>query len=217
MWEVKNYKEIMEEHLSTFKILKKYHQHNRLIMLYGNHDIFKRDSKVLKKYFYKHNNNNLLNNLKVEEALILNYQGKDICLIHGHQVDFLNGIIWPVAHLLVRHIWRHLENYGIKSPTNSAKNYKVAKRVEKKLKKWTIKNKKILISGHTHRPIFPKVGQGLYFNDGSCIHPNGITCLEIENGNITLVKWKLKLENYKFISIGREVITPKQPIINYYL
>jgi len=73
-----------------------------------------------------------------------------------------------------------------------------------------------LIAGHTHRPIFPKVGQSLYFNDGSCIHPNGITCLEIVNGTITLVKWEFKLNNDELISVKRKVLEGKEPIINFY-
>ena len=51
-----------------------------------------------------------------------------------------------------------------------------------------------MIAGHTHRPVYPNVGENLYFNDGTCIHPDGITCIEIENGKITLVKWALELK-----------------------
>lgn len=222
MWEVKNYKDIIQEHLETFKILKKFNNSKRLIMIYGNHDICKKSEKFLKEYFYKYYDNNtkkeekLLNNLKVYESLILEYKNCEIFMIHGHQVDLLNSIFWRLSRFLVRYIWRYLEQVGIKDPTSAAKNYRVSKKTEKKLKKWSMKNNKILISGHTHRPIFPKTGQSLYFNDGSCIHPNGITCLEIEKGNITLVKWIFKLKKNKLISVGRKVIAGKESIINFY-
>ncbi len=222
MWEVKNYNEIIEQHLDTFKLLAKFNNSNRLIMIYGNHDICKRSDKVLKKYFYKYYNKStkkqekLLDNLVVYESLVLNYKDHEIFLIHGHQVDLLNGTFWRLSRFLVRHVWKYLEYFGTNDPTNAAKNYKVAKNVEKKLKKWSLENNKILIAGHTHRPLFPMVGDGLYFNDGSCIHPNGITCLEIENGRITLVKWVFKLKDSKLISVGREVIEGNESISKFF-
>lgn len=100
MWEVKKYDEIINEHLDTFKILRKFHQNNRLIMIYGNHDIEKKYPNVLKKYFYTYydkitqEEKELLLNLKVYESLIVEYKGKEIFLVHGHQVDFLNSTLW---------------------------------------------------------------------------------------------------------------------------
>lgn len=214
MWEVKNYHDIINTHKSTFKYLKRFHDHNRLIMIYGNHDLSKKSPRVLKKYFYSHYNpitkqtEPLLDNLSVLEALILNYNNHNIFLLHGHQVDFLNSNLWRLSRFLVRHLWRFLEEIGLKDPTSSAKNYQVTKTVEKKLQGWSRKNNKILIAGHTHRPIFPKSGESLYFNDGSCIHPNGITCLEIEDGHITLVKWDT--------TQTREQLDTKEPLLSYY-
>lgn len=222
MWEVKNYKDIVEENLDIFKQLKKFHDSERLIMIYGNHDITKKFNHVLEKYFYKYYNKiteqeeSLLDGLEVDEALVLNYNDYDIFLIHGHQVDFLNSTLWRFSRFLVRYFWRILEHIGIKDFTSAAKNHQVAKKTEKKLKKWSIKRNKIIVAGHTHRPIFPKKGQSLYFNDGSCIHPNGITCIEIEKGNITLVKWEFKINKDKLISVERKVLDGNEPIINFF-
>ena len=47
MWEVKNYKDIIDEHLKIFELLKKFHDSNRFIMIYGNHDICKKSSNIL--------------------------------------------------------------------------------------------------------------------------------------------------------------------------
>ena len=30
-----------------------------------------------------------------------------------------------------------------------------------------------------------------FFNDGSCVHPRSITGIEIENGEISLIKWEI--------------------------
>lgn len=222
MWEVKNYKEIVDEHLDTFKLLSKFNNSNRLIMVYGNHDMCKKSKKVLKKYFYEYYNSvtktyeQLLDNLVVYEALVLNYKNHDILMIHGHQIDLLNSTFWKLSRFLVRNVWKNLESMGIKDPTSAAKNYKVAKKTEKKLENWSIKNNKIVIAGHTHRPVYPKTGESLYFNDGSCIHPNGITCIEIEKGTITLVKWFFDLKDNNNLSVGREVIEGEEKIMKFF-
>lgn len=222
MWEVKNYEDIIQVHLDTFKQLKKFYNENRLIMIYGNHDIVKRYPTILEKYFYKYHDKItkqdeiLLEGLIVHEALILNYKNNDIFLIHGHQVNFLNNTLWQFSRILIRYIWKTLEHISTKDPTSAAKNYGITKKTEKKLNKWSNKNNKILITGHTHRPIFPKIGQSLYFNDGSCIHPNGITCLEIENGNITLVKWEFKVNRNELISVKRKILDGNEPIISFF-
>lgn len=222
MWEVKNYKEIVDEHLDTFKLLSKFNNSNRLIMVYGNHDMCKKSKKVLKKYFYEYYNSvtktyeKLLDNLVVYEALVLNYKNHDILMIHGHQIDLLNSTFWKLSRFLVRNVWKNLESMGIKDPTSAAKNYKVAKKTEKKLENWSIKNNKIVIAGHTHRPVYPKTGESLYFNDGSCIHPNGITCIEIEKGTITLAKWFFDLKDNITLSVGREVIEGEEKIMKFF-
>lgn len=221
MWEVKDYQDIIEEHLDTFKLLKKYNDKNRLIMIYGNHDNCKKEDKIIKKYFYEYYDKgrkkkiSLLNNLVVLESLVLKYHGYEIFMLHGHQVDLLNNCLWLIARFLVRYVWRFLEKIGIRDQTRGAKNYKASKRSEKKLEKWSRQNNKIIISGHTHRPIFPKVGQGLYFNDGSCIHPNGITCIEILKGKIALVKWKYDVLDNNLIGVKREIIEDFEPIRDF--
>ena len=221
MWEVDNFEDIISTNLDVFKLLTKFYNANRLIMLYGNHDIYKKYPRILEQYFYKYHPKNLqqetvlLTGLKVYESLILNYQDHDIFLIHGHQADYLNSTLWKFSQFLVKNLWRPLEKMGISDPTSAAKNYQVAKTTEKKLSQWSSENNKILIAGHTHRPIFPKQGQSLYFNDGSCLHPDGITCIEIEQGRITLVKWKLQ-NNHQPPSVERKLLVKNEPITNFY-
>lgn len=223
MWEVENYSEIVREHLDVFKLLKKFHEAKRLIMLYGNHDKCKKSKKVLRKYFYKYYDKlekkdiALLDNIMVYEGLVFVYNEKDIFIVHGHQDDLLNDTLWKTARFLVRYVWKYLENIGINDPTSAAKAYKVKKVVEKRLTKWSSDNKKMVIAGHTHRPILPDDSGELYFNDGSCVHPDGITCIEIENGKITLVKWSLKARDDKVIHVEREVLENGQLIDEYFI
>lgn len=222
MWEVSDYKEIINEHLNSFKEIKRFNDDGRLIMIYGNHDIVKKSDNVLNKTFATYYSSSikeekeLLKDLQVYESLVLDYKDKEIFLLHGHQVDFLNSNMWQLSRFLVRHIWKRFEIIGINDPTSAAKSYSVTKSVEKKLQNWSIKNNKMVIAGHTHRPIFPQNGEGLYFNDGSCVHPNGITCLEIENGNITLVKWSFNTNEDDVLSIKRSILAGEEPIDNFF-
>lgn len=222
MWEVENYKEIVEEHLDSFKEMKKFNDSNRFIMIYGNHDMAKKKSNILEDVFSTYYDKStkkeevLLKDLSVYESLVIAYKSKEMFLLHGHQVDFLNSALWKLSRFLVRHIWRKLELIGIKDPTGASKNYSSTKSSDKKLQKWSIKNDKIVIAGHTHRPFFPKRGDSLYFNDGSCVHPNGITCLEIENGNITLVKWFFSSNDDNCISVERTILAGSEPIESFF-
>ena len=210
MWEVDDYSKIIEEHMSAFQLLKKFHDEGRFLMIYGNHDNLKRNAEVLRQVFYSYQKNVLFGDLKVREAFILKYKNYDIFLIHGHQVDLLNSSFSLLSQFLVRYIWKNLELIGVMAPTIAARNYPVSNRVEKRLEKWSQRNNRILISGHTHRPIFPKAGESLYFNDGSCIHPNGITCIEIENGKICLVKWVLLVSHNKVIGMRVPLEKPEE-------
>lgn len=222
MWEVTNYDEIIKEHLKTFKLLKKFHDDKRFFMIYGNHDMCKKNKEVLKKFFYfyqdveQRKQKPLLNELQVHESILLKYYQYDLLVLHGHQVDFLNSSLWRLSRFLVRYLWKPLETIGLKDPTSAAKNYKGGKLTEKKLAAWSKKKNKILIAGHTHRPVYPNVGENLYFNDGTCIHPDGITCIEIENGKITLVKWALELKGDNILAVGREVIAGGDSILSFY-
>ncbi|MDE6284727.1 MAG: metallophosphoesterase family protein [Bacilli bacterium] len=222
MWEVKHYKDIVSQHLSTFKLLKKFWDAKRFIMIYGNHDICKNKPSIVTTNFYSYydkatkQSKDLFVGLKPKEALVLDYKGYAIFLLHGHQVDIFNSTFWRLSRFLVRHVWRPLESIGLKDPTSAAKNYRGTKRTDKKLEKWSTKKQNAIIAGHTHRPIYPEVGHSLYFNDGTCIHPDGITCIEIENGKITLVKWSFQLKNDTIISVGREILEGPESLLHFW-
>jgi hypothetical protein len=118
----------------------------------------------------------------------------------------MNSSFWPVSRFLVRYLWKPAEFLGVQDPTRAAKNNRVRRRVEKSLSRWAENNGKILIAGHTHRPVFPMPGQSLYFNDGSCVHPRCITAIEIKDGGITLVKWSRKTREDGTLYVGRDIL-----------
>ena len=190
LWENKCLDEIMSMHTDVFSMLSCFHKNKRLYMLYGNHDIEKRyNDKCFRLDFP---------DFKVYEGIILEgsmkpqssdiYNHNRILVTHGHQSSLLNSTLWRVARFLVRYLWAPLEYYTFKDPTSAAKNNNVKDRTERRLSNYALKNNVLLIAGHTHRPTM-STDTLPYINCGSCVHPQGITCVELCGSLISLVRW----------------------------
>ncbi|MBH1941396.1 metallophosphoesterase family protein [Mobilitalea sibirica] len=224
LWENRKIENIINTHSDAFWLMSQFYRVGRLYMLYGNHDIVKREPRYsrTKCYsFYCDSVNStiaLFPGIEFLEGLILNYINTDytIFLTHGHQADILNDTFWRLSRFLVRYLWRPLELIGIKDPTSAAKNYEKKNKVEKRLIDWSKKQNQMVITGHTHRPVFPNVGESLYFNDGSCVHPRCITAIEIINGTITLVKWAVMTKSDRSLYVGRDVLESPVRLLNYF-
>lgn len=223
LWEYRNFYDIAHEHSDAFWLMKQFYENRRLYMIYGNHDMVKMNNKFIEKNLYKYFNQrhnkyvDLFNNIKVHESLILKHKesGNNVLLLHGHQVDFLNSVLWKIARFLVRYFWRPMENFCFKDVTRTAKNYKKKNDVAQRLTEWVIKENKIIIAGHTHRPMFPKTGEPPYFNDGSCVHPRCITGIEISDGNISLIKWSIKSSEGGNLKVEKDIISGPNKIKDY--
>lgn len=214
LWENKRFSDIKQAHSHVFWLLSRFYSEGRLHMIFGNHDMVKRDKRFAEENFYDYYNEPerkyypLFKGIKFHEGLVLKYKptGHKILLIHGHQVDYLNNRLWKLARFLVRYFWRPLTSIGVNDPTRAAKNYNKKEATEKKLTEWVLREKHMLIAGHTHRPMFPEAGQPNYFNDGSCVHPRCVTAIEISGGDILLVKWNVKTKDDGTLYIAREVL-----------
>lgn len=226
LWENMFFKDIFEANKNVYLLLQKFYLENRLHMIWGNHDMVFRNPSVVKKNFSEFFDMNLgkkvplMPGLKYHEAIVLENTTiqQEIFLIHGHQADFMNYVGWKINQFLVRVLWKPLQIWGIKDPTSPAKNYVELIKVERRLKKWILENaNKITITGHTHRPRFsmPNDGEANYFNDGSCVHPRSITGIEIENGQIALIKWFIATKDDGTLQIVKEFIERPQKIENY--
>lgn len=224
LWENKRLSDIMQVHKDVFSLLSKFHSDRRLYMLYGNHDIEKRNYKYVEKNIRRYyaqreqEDPSIFNSVKMHEGLVLRHSESNdkILLIHGHQVDTLNSNLWRLSRFLVRYLWKPLETIGFNNPTSPAKNFKKKISIAKTLSKWVVKEKHILIAGHNHRPSFPDVGQVPYFNDGCCIHPQAITAIELANGTICLVKWSEKVKNDGTLYIARDIIGGPNRLQDYF-
>lgn len=224
LWENIRFESIFEAHKNVYQLLRSYHLENRLHMVWGNHDMVYRDPNYvndhLSHYFEPIDGTDkaLFVGLTYHEALSLRHKvtGQEIFCTHGHQADWWNYKFWRVGRFLVRVLWKPLQVLGIADPTSPAKNYKELIRIEKRLKRWILKNNlQLTIVGHTHRPRFPEPGQIPLFNDGSCVHPRSITGIEIENGQITLIKWHIATKPDGTLQIVRLVLEGPENLADY--
>lgn len=215
LWENKELESIKQTYHNIYSLFSKFHETHRFYMIYGNHDIAKRNKAyVRKKYNRLYCNDTgksktLFQTFTCHEAIILRTTTapqKALYLTHGHQASLLNSTFWPLAQFLVRYVWKPLERFGVTDPTSAAQNHRVRTDTEKKLNAWATDTKQILIAGHTHRALLTP-SSPYYYNTGSCIHPNCITCIEIENTTLTLVKWCTNTRINGTLHVKREVLS----------
>lgn len=215
LWKNKEFSDISNVYAETYRLLHDYYEDGRYYMLYGNHDIVKKYPSFVKSHLQRYYNSHtntiepLFENCEVHEGLVLKNTDTQtkILLIHGHQGDILSDIFWKTGRFLSRYVWRRLEFFGHNDPTSAAKNFEERRKVERKILQWVIKNKQTVIAGHTHRPTCPRENEPPYFNVGSCVHPNCITCIEIVNSEILLVKWYFKTKEDRSIYVERNPLS----------
>ena len=224
LWENLNFEYIFEAHKNVFQLLRKFHIQSRLHMVWGNHDMVYRDQSYVDKHLSSYfepidgEDKELFEGLAYHEALVLKHKETDqeLFLTHGHQADWWNYNFWRIGRFLVRILWKPLQVVGIADPTSPAKNYKELIRIERRIKRWILKNNlRITVAGHTHRPRFPEPGQIPFFNDGSCVHPRSITGIEIENGHISLIKWHIETKIDGTLQIVRVLLEGPEKLVEY--
>jgi UDP-2,3-diacylglucosamine pyrophosphatase LpxH len=221
LWECRKFSEITTVYKDIFLLLTQFFRDNRLVLMFGNHDIDRNQHPGMMDYLAdvsKKSATPLFPGIRIYESLLLRYgrQGRELFLLHGHQADFLNDTLWRLARFLVRHVWRPLELVGFTDPTSAAKNNKVKDKIERRLRSWAEENATALMAGHTHRPVLPEPGKGRYFNDGCCVHPYGITAVEISSGSISLVKWGHKTHEDGTVYIGKDILGGPHRLKDYF-
>lgn len=223
LWEYKNFSVIRLAHTDVFTVIKKFYDAGRFIMLYGNHNIYLKSKRFVKtnyfEYYDEYNQKkvDLFRGLEPKEALVLEYRnsGQKIFVLHGHQGDVINDQLWFFSMLLLRYFWRYLHLVGFDNPTSPARNLFKRHKVERIYDEWIRRRKVMLICGHTHRPKFPKADDLPYFNTGCCTRTRGISGIEILNGEILMVDWRIAADENGGLQILRTVVRGPIPIEEY--
>lgn len=192
LWENRCRDQIISSHCETYRLFDILERKCRITRLFGNHD-------------------HVMEGVLPEAVILQTGNGcVKIGLTHGHQVDFKNSVMCCLTRFLVRYLWRPLEQFGVNDPTSAAKNNKRADRTERKLEQWAKENGIILVTGHTHRPRLTETvyqaAEGIYLNTGSCVHPYGLTGIELNGLRAYLVKWKMTAGSDMILRAEREIL-----------
>ncbi|MBO6016351.1 MAG: metallophosphoesterase family protein [Lachnospiraceae bacterium] len=197
LWENRRMEDIIRAHSDAYWLLSCFYRDHRFYMLYGNHDMQKRQQRFAAKYYQNYYCDGLacmlplFPGIEIHEGIKLHHAitGREYLLVHGHQGDLMNDRLWKISRGLVRYLWKPLEMVGVNNPIRPAGNYTIEGHTQKRLRRFAEQEKMGLIVGHTHRPHLPKADELPFFNTGSCVHPRCITALEYEHGDFSLVKW----------------------------
>ena len=224
LWEQPRFEHIRNAHAVTFNRLKQFYDDDRMYMIFGNHNMQLKHPQNVEKLLYRvydeyeEKKIDLFPGIKVYEALRFVHKktGQEIFAVHGHQGDLLNDQLAFISFFGVRFLWHFLHIVGVKYAASPAKSRRKRHKVEKNYAKWNQEHNEIIICGHTHRPKFPNVGEDSYFNTGCCMHPGGITCLELVDGKIVLVTWRVHTRKKDgTMYIKRTALKGPVPIKNY--
>lgn len=223
LWEHSDFKHIRGAHDDIYDVLRMFHQSQRFYGIFGNHNLDFKDPCFIKRhlehYFdeFSEKYEELLKDIVYHEAIRLKYENfsKDILVLHGHQGDFINDQGWRFTKFINRNLWHYLHIIGFTNPASPAKNLHKQHKIERTFGKWIRETHQMMIIGHTHRPKFPNEGDVPYFNTGSCIFPRNITGLEIENGAISLIEWRIRPDEEGRLSIIRRVLSGPQALSDF--
>lgn len=180
----------------------------RYTKTFGNHDIIWKDKFAVNYYLKKY----YPPEISIYEGVLLQINGLAIPLnifcTHGHQGDLMSDnnafSTWIVAH-----VWMPMQRFLRININSASKDFSLRNQHNRMMYEWSSKRKNLLlITGHTHSPVFAsgkyykhpnnKIPQHenealvtpSYYNTGCCCFNDGdITGIEISDGCIRLVKW----------------------------
>lgn len=195
LWQNRRFSDILNAHRRTFDLLHRFNRQGRLHIVVGNHDIHDGRCHQVEK-----------DGIQTREGLILRHSrtGQELFVFHGHQADIKCDNLLLFSRLLVRHFWRRLKLLGLVGPFDSQNSvpsmekverqtlegsmvyYK--RKVERRIVEWLTPRQQAVVCGHTHRPMCAGYGAP-YFNAGGCVYDGYITGLEIQDGEIRLIRW----------------------------
>lgn len=208
--------DIVRAHGHIFRLLDEFHNQGRMIYVCGNHNWQLMDPDYLSSSLRQARVYvpGLFTSLKTYPSLLL---GDKMFLVHGHMGDLMNDGLLFLARFFVRYFWRGLQTrFGLRDPTSPAQNWHKRRQIDRQILDWARKRRMVAVAGHTHRPMFSSLSkqekllghkeEPYYFNAGSGVHPRCVTCLEIKNMIISLVKWSVGVEEGRNLQIKRQVL-----------
>lgn len=214
LWENTKFEHVRSAHSDVFSLLKKFYEEDRFYYFYGNHNMVFCHKGCTERLLtdmcddFLDINSTLFPNIKIKESMLLRdtVTKKEILIIHGHQGDFVNDRGWIISLFFVRIFWRYMHRVGFQNPASPSKNIVKRHKIEINFSKW-IKSSHIgILCGHTHRAKLPEKGDVAYLNTGCCIHPRGITGIELVGRKFTQVHWNIVPDDKGLMGIKKKVM-----------
>lgn len=204
---------IRHAHATIFRRIRDFFNEGRFYYIFGNHDVEYAFPEFKKKHLYEIYNEieekpePLFPGINIHEGLVFQHEetGGELFIVHGHQGEFINDRHWWISKLFLRQLWRPLQLLGLQDPTSVSANPNMRRKVENEITDWVVANNQPLICGHTHQARFPRNYEPPYFNSGSCTHPRWISGIEIDRGEIMLVRWRIRTKKGGNLYVRRDI------------
>jgi UDP-2,3-diacylglucosamine pyrophosphatase LpxH len=148
---------VIKSYPDIFEIESGYHQKERYLRIWGNHDDNWRYPDQVEKHLWPVYGDPAL---KVRETILLRVKEQeadlgDILLLHGHQGTLDSDRFAKYSRWFVRYLWRPFQRLT-RIPSNTpAKDWRLRHEHNIAMYNWTESQRGLLlIAGHTHRPVF---------------------------------------------------------------
>jgi UDP-2,3-diacylglucosamine pyrophosphatase LpxH len=155
LWE-ESIEKVLATHGDVFESEKRFHQQNRYMRIFGNHDNNWASKGQIAKHLHP-----IFPGLEVSEGLVFSFSGPspassgELFLAHGHQGTLDSEVFPSVSRFFVRTVWRTLQIVTGYSGTQPSKKDSLRGAHDTLMYEWAAKQgKMLLMAGHTHREIW---------------------------------------------------------------
>ena len=151
---------VISAYEDTYSLEASFHADGRLIRFWGNHDEeWASPAAVRNELGPVHPGAPL----EVRESLLLDVRLGErslgsIFLVHGHQGTGMSDGLAFLARFTVRFVWKPIQHLTSVSRNTPSTNRKVREKHHRAMRRWAEGHENLLlITGHTHRPVFASV------------------------------------------------------------
>jgi UDP-2,3-diacylglucosamine pyrophosphatase LpxH len=164
LWEY-SANEVIGSYPDIFLTEKFFHDADRHMRFYGNHDNDWENPTAVKKHL-----RTFFRDIVVHEGVKFHVtDGNNILgtmfLVHGHQGSTFSDRLINISRPFVRYVWRPIQNITKFRSTPPAKDWRLRGKHNIAMYNWAVqKSGVLLVAGHTHKPNFPSGNQVAYFS-----------------------------------------------------
>lgn len=183
-------KPVIKTYKDTLALENKFVSENKYLRIYGNHDdewqYQRKVNKYLKKYISNSSGKAIVQEGHTLEVLSKGKKLGELFFVHGHQGTTESDKFSWLSRIFVRYIWRPIQRLTGLSATTPAKNFDLRLKHEMAMHAWAkVQNGLILITGHTHHPVFTSDSHESYLQR------------EIDNLRVKIISTKVAKEKQK--------------------